>query len=248
MSNFYNNIGFTLASLENFEDKLFATQILKTFLATPEPLKPKTYNLLKGDKQIANVDELICAFIEPSDKTIDVKSVVICLDHEDKSGYMILWQKLYVEGFNGITGRVNTNLLKQQQHLLNDFYSLIKKLVRITKPVYGDCKNNAIKGREGINLALRLPDICHVSIFGPPYVELFGKELIETAPYEYIEEIAPGYYWLQANESVFEPVPEAKKRAIREHFGEDAFGRKLKGKTGRAPKFDFRNTVISSTV
>jgi hypothetical protein len=41
----------------------------------------------------------------------------------------------------------------------------------------------------------------------------------------FIGEIAPGYYWLQTNESVFEPVSEAKKRAIREYFGEDAFGR-----------------------
>jgi hypothetical protein len=248
MSNFYNSIGLFLLSLENFEDELFARQVLETLLSAPEPLKPKTYNLLQGDKQIASIDDLIYAFIEPRDKTINVKSVVLCLDHKDQSGYMIAWDKLHEPSFQLVSGKCEIDLLREQPSLLDDLRSLAQKLIKIVKPIYGDFRSKAIKGRDVVDLNVRLPDICHVSIFGPPYVELFGKEVIEAAPYEYIEEIAPGYYWLQANESVFDPVPEAKKRAIREHFGEDAFGRKLKGKPSRVPKFDFRNTLISSDI
>jgi hypothetical protein len=248
MSNFYNTVGFTLMSLEDFEDRLFAQQILDIFLTSPESLQPQTYNLLEGDRRIGLTDELIRVFIEPKDNTLDVKSVVLCLDYEPYCGYMIAWQKLHVTGFNSISGDLEIDLLREQPNLLDDFRSLIKKLIKIAKPVYGDFRSKAIKGRAAIGLTSRLPDVCHVTILGEPYVELFGKELIESAPYEYIEEIAPGYYWLQANESVFDPVPEAKKRAIREHFGEDAFGRKLKGKPSRVPKFDFRNTLISSDI
>jgi hypothetical protein len=247
MSSIYGGIGFFLLSLEDFEDKLFARQVIDAFLSTSEPLRPQTYSLLKGDKKIRSVDELTCVLTEPRDKVIDVKSITLLLHYENHCGYQVSWDKLYEPSFQLVSGSCEMGLLKQQPNLLDDLRFLTKNLIRIVKPVYGDFRSKA-RMRNGFDITLRLPDICHVSIFGPPYVELFGKDVIESAPYEYIEEIAPGYYWLQANESVFEPVPETKKRAIREHFGEDAFGRKLKGKPIRAPKFDFRNTLISPDI
>jgi hypothetical protein len=249
MSNVSGNIGFSLISLEDFEDELFAQQVIDALLSAPESLRPKTYSVLEEDKKIITIDELIYALLKPKDETVDVKTVTLLLKYENHCGYQISWDKLHEPGFQLVSGRCQIDLLKQQPHIFIDFCALIKKLIKIVKPVYGYLQNDTLKGSfAAFNLTSRLPDPRHVSILGAPYVELFGRAAIESAPFEYIEEIAPGYYWLQANESVFDPVPEAKKRAIREHFGEDAFGRKLKGKPSRVPKFDFRNTLISSDI
>jgi hypothetical protein len=254
MSNVYNTIGFLLLSLEDFENVNLAREVISILFSGSEELQPQIYNCLKGEKRIESMDELTDIFMGEgrySNHSLIAKLSTLILSRNNHCYYQISWDKIlpkFRPSPQMISGSLTISMLKEKPLLLSEFITQIKRLTEVSKPVYGDFQSRAIKGWDNpIDLEVRLPDIRPVSIYGPPYVELFGREAIESAPFQKIEEIAPGYYWLEANDSVFEPVPEETKAAIRKHFGEDAFmvGRRYRHKSGRAPKLDFRNTFVS---
>jgi hypothetical protein len=88
-----------------------------------------------------------------------------------------------------------------------------------------------------VNLVKRLPDIPAVSIYGQPYVNMFGEDKLRRAPFQVIDQLPGGLYWLEASNSILEPVGEEAKASIRAHLVEDAFssGGKRLHRTGRAP-------------
>jgi hypothetical protein len=82
------------------------------------------------------------------------------------------------------------------------------------------------------------------TIFGPPYVQRFGREKLLSAPAAIVEEIAPGMIYLQLTPKVEDVAADSPayftlRRRIKEHIGPDAFFDPVKGKGPyRAPKFD----------
>jgi hypothetical protein len=92
----------------------------------------------------------------------------------------------------------------------------------------------------------RLPEVPWLSIFGPPYEELFGAEGLATAPFASVEHRA-GHVWARLSESAFTEPDDAARDAIRAHLGEDAFvkGRRWPQRPGRAPEFDFSNVLLA---
>lgn len=86
-----------------------------------------------------------------------------------------------------------------------------------------------------------LPDLCWLTFFGKPYVQLFGREKIETAPVYQIEKIGDGYL-LQVSENIddinvcYKSYRE-KIEEIKKHLNPDAFYTKAKA-YGRSYFFD----------
>jgi hypothetical protein len=247
-------IEFFLVSLEDFEREAFAGEIIDIFMSLDPPMQPNKYDLLKGKRKIKDPEMLVDAFLGRTVKypcPEQCRTVSLLLScNEDVFDYQVAWDK-YVElpepVFQMIAGGAQISALEENIVLLDAFLNLVRRLSKVIKPVYGDIKSAAFPGWSmPVDLAVRLPDIRPISIYGAPYIEFFGRQAIESAPFKHIEKLSPDLYWLEANDSVFEQVAESDKQAIREHFGEDAFmaGKKWRYSSGRAPTFDFTNILF----
>ncbi len=256
MNNHIDGISFVLSSLEDFEDKQLARDVISSLLSASVQLVPKTYGKYKGEQKITDLEKVVDIFTnEPLRNNIGSSdffsgSLLLSCDRNRNCEYQVGWCKWRDKpGFPFLAGRLMTNLIQIKPSIFEDFCDVVKKLVPIVKPVYGEIRNMMFEGWDiPQNLTKRLPDIPSISIYGSPYINLFGKQTIESSPFNRMEEFLPGYYWLEANTSVFKPVPNDKKEAIRSHFGEDAFmkGHKWQYESGTAPNFDFSKVFLKT--
>ncbi len=100
-------------------------------------------------------------------------------------------------------------------------------------------------------LQKNIPDLYWGTVLGRPYVELFGRDRILSAPAAIVEELAENIFYLQLTDDIrdletrFDEV-EAVRQAIKEHLGSDAFFDETLGPdhTYRVPFFPLngRNT------
>lgn len=73
-----------------------------------------------------------------------------------------------------------------------------------------------------------LPDMYWGMIFGPPYVELFGKAKLLSAPAAIVQELSPDHIYLQLTDAItdlktdFQKVDEVRK-AVKAHLNHSAF-------------------------
>lgn len=248
MTNFIDGISFALNSLEDFDNVEFASSLTYLLLSAPGYLRPKKYGVYKADIDVS-FEGIVTTLINTSHdskKRFDCSLSLKCGKH---GGYNIHWDKRKEDPvFQLVSGYLMMDVIKKKTEQLGDFFNLIKGLVKIVKPVYGTVQSMALDGWDTpYDLKVRLPDIPSISIYGPPYIHFFGKEAILSAPFERIEELMHDYYWLEANQSVFEAVSEERRQAIREHFGEDAFmaGKKWRYQSGKSPNFDFSKVLQS---
>lgn len=75
-----------------------------------------------------------------------------------------------------------------------------------------------------------LRDLYWGNVFGPPYVELFGADRLRTAPAAVVDELRPGYFYVQVTGTILDlcdpdaiPRYQAARDAIKEHLGSDCF-------------------------
>lgn len=78
----------------------------------------------------------------------------------------------------------------------------------------------------GLSFRTCIGGIPWMALFGPPYVEMFGREVIETAPCK-VEEFAENCFMLLTSD---EPMPltcelQETQARVKKHLGEDAFCR-----------------------
>ncbi|HET8730547.1 MAG TPA: hypothetical protein VFM34_05490, partial [Moraxellaceae bacterium] len=155
------------------------------------------------------------------------------------------WNKSSQPGFSFIGGYLMFAAIDKDPQALADFVELARRLVAALAPAYGEIRSMAVKGWDApMNLQLRLPDVPPISIYGREYIELFGRDAIEAAPFQSVERVGEAY-WLVASESLREGVGDEARARIRAHFGEDAFmaNGKWKYQDGRAPRFDLSWSV-----
>ena len=110
------------------------------------------------------------------------------------------------------------------------FLELAKKLFLWSNSVYGfACHISKLGGLPGPGLTYEtcLGDIRWMTLFGPPYVKMFGREVIETAPCK-VEEFAENCFMLLTSDEPVEITPELLEiqEKVKIHLGEDAFARK----------------------
>lgn len=90
-----------------------------------------------------------------------------------------------------------------------------------------------------------LPDVYWANIFGTPYISLFGREALESAPAAAVEEVARGLFYVQltarADDVRERPAEFAEARAaLKRHLGEAAFWSAERGddpEAYEAPRF-----------
>jgi len=256
MSNLIDGLGFSLSSLEYLGDESKAEQIVTTLLAAPRFAVPKTYGAAQPLKlKIDPTNPLpIIDFLRPkrnalhSSLAVKYPDAMLLLEFPPNGYYMVHWKKDVSPSFAGVSGGVPWATLTQESGRLEDYVRLASTLAAITNAVYGEVRNMAIPGWDlPFDLLKRLPDIPWISIYGQPYVEMFGEARIRSAPFYKIEQQQSGHFILQATKDPREAVPESVKAAIRNHLGESCFmsGRRWRYSNGRAPAFDFGNVFLS---
>jgi hypothetical protein len=99
------------------------------------------------------------------------------------------------------------------------------------------------RGYYTVQLKDFLVQLKWATVFGPPYVRMFGRKTLLTAPAAVVEEIAPEMIYLQLTASVGDvsadlPAFFSLRRRVKAHIGSDAFFDPVKGKGPyRVPKF-----------
>jgi hypothetical protein len=244
MTNFIDALGFSLDSLDDFTDEQLARGVIGALLSAQGDLRPVKYGSFEPLRdRIGDIQSLLDVwFSARSSQDLRLELGGLLLAGRGLMGYQIGWQKSADPKFSFVNGYVGFSILKKRADTLENLLQLVRSLVDKISPVYGEVRSMATRGWDNpLDLKIRLPDPPWISIYGPPYVKLFGEDKIRTAPFLVVEELRPGFWWLQASSSPFEEIPEDLKVKIRQHFGEDAFmnSRQRRYATGIAPDFDF---------
>jgi hypothetical protein len=248
-------LDFSLTSVEDFEDRERARRVLERLTKfSSKELRPKRYGFDEPATQSFNEKDLEPVIDRwlygpghgnwPSKE----REGGVILDCSSVAGYQVSWRKAFKPSFSFVAGHVGLSLLRKNTGLLTEIEGLLKDLIPLVLPVYGDIRNMSLRDADlPFDLYRRLPDIPWISIYGPPYVSLFGRERLLEAPFRRVEDVHSGCIWAEASESAFEAVADEVKDAIRTHLGDDAFmsGGRWRYLDGRAPSFDFSKVRVS---
>lgn len=239
MSNLVPGITFSLSSLCDFANPSLAKEVVQTICDAPGSIRPSKFGPFEGASPLTDLDGPV-KFISQPGKHAEAGSLVLTASKNCE--YQVQWNRSNPPSFPFVGGFLLRNAFDKKPDVLMVFLALVKKLAPAANVVYGDIRSMEFAGWDTpFNLSVRLPDIPNASIYGKPYIEFFGREKIESAPFHRIEQLADDLYWLQATELLTDPVPEAARASIRKHFGEDAFmsGKKWRYSDGLHPVFDF---------
>jgi|GEM_PF-2505694 len=251
MSDSFDGLEFSIASLEDFSQSACARNLITTFLEVPPPeWIPKQY----GDSEPvgkhidpANLEGMVDTLTPSSQRRSmcegrsNYHGGSLTLEFMAKGAYMMNWSYGPPPVFAFASGWIPWSQVSVDTKM-QLWISLVRKLCEVVNPVYGEIRNG-LHPSYPFDLAKRLPDVPWISIYGAPYIKMFTEERILSAPFWKIERLPSGQYLLQATESPYEPIPEEKRSAIRRHLGEDAFmsGGRWRYRDGLAPDFVLNN-------
>jgi len=255
VSNLVPRLGFALTSLADFEDRRLAADVVGLMTSAENELSPVRYSayepvLTKLDRR--HLDPLVDVWLNagrtPEPPTAPRVGSLLLAGPNDGVSYQVSWGKSNVPTFPFVAGDIDIALVNSHGGLLEAWLDLIKRLAVRLNPLYGDIFNMSLRGWDTPHdLLKRLPDVQWTSIYGRPYVEMFGEAHICNAPFHRVDVLSPGLMWVQATPDIFEAVPEDVRSRIRQHLGEEAFmsGGQWRYQTGKAPDFDFSNVVLT---
>jgi len=236
-----NDIAFVLYSVLDFEKRDTVERVLETLLSAPLPLRPTHYGHSEADQRISDLKDVADLIVGVHRSATQSERFGGVLLRSGRCRYQLQWSKMRKPSMPFLLGSVDRELIESSPAQVSALYDLIKKLVFEVTAVYGEIRDMSSPFSDmPIDLWKRLPDLPAVSIYGFPYLTMFGETRLRDAPFCYMEQLSGGQYWLQASGTLLEPVSEQTKAAIRSHLGEDAFmsdGKRLY-KTGLAPEFD----------
>jgi hypothetical protein len=167
--------------------------------------------------------------------------------------YMLSWEKNNRVGFNSMNLSVEVNHL-QDIEKQQSFFDLCWTVARILQPVRGHVINQSIPYiPEPLAPQIIHPELHWINLFGRPYIELFGREKLLSAPCYKVEELAEGIIALQLTDNLFEPIPEEMRASVKKYLCEQAFVES--GKTYRdylnkdiiVPNFDYSQVMFDRT-
>jgi hypothetical protein len=173
---------------------------------------------------------------------------LLILEFCREGDFMIEWTKgeqppFRLPRFHSISGGIPRKYIEKPASRLEEYLGFIKCLVKVVSPVYGIIQNMMTPQWDiPYDLNIRLPDIPWGTIWGPPYIELFGREKIFNAPFYHIEELQSGHIFAQLTESILDPnLPDDIRSEIRTFLGEEYFMTGKKSyrhyKNGKSPNF-----------
>jgi len=75
-----------------------------------------------------------------------------------------------------------------------------------------------------LDLKKRLPEISWGTVFGEPYIELFGRERILNAPFDKVEEWHSNHIFCKLTPDLMNPdLPMTQREGVRHYLGSKAF-------------------------
>ena len=253
MTNLCDGLGFSLASFEDFENRKLAENVLEALLGGPDfavPTRYGVYDPVRERIRREDVSDVLDLWTGRNTKSGAHRSGLLQLVFCRDGYFMVNWSKgalppFDLPPFHFLSGDVPSARVSMPVGRVDEYLMLIMELVRITNPVFGKVQNTMTPHWDTpSDLTLRLPDVPWGSIYGKPYIEMFGRERLLSAPFHSIRELPSGHIFAQLTESVLDPeLPEDRRKAVREWLGEDCF---MVGKTpprryasGKAPDFDW---------
>lgn len=237
MSNLVAGISVSISTTDDFSKGDIAAGVIKAIFESPVNLKPVRYGLFSGDEIIECAEDIVRVLVGQESKS-EAGGVVLSANKDCE--YQLQWDRAnnllsYFGGF------LLSNAYRRNPKILHDYLSFIKGLAVVCNVAYGDIRSMNCDGWDTpFNLMMRLPEIPNVSIYGRPYVEMFGRDKIENAPFYQVEQIANDIYWLQSTADVTEMVSGSAREKIRGYFGENAYmaGKKWRYKDGTHPEWN----------
>jgi hypothetical protein len=226
--------------LADFEATSVVGPLVATLLDTPLGLRPTHFGYDEPHLPIKAADEVAALVV--GRKAVGQRMGGVSLGAGSIGYYQVRWAKLHRPVFSLVFGDFERAALQSAPLRLDSLLRLIRQIVPIVHAVYAEIRDMSAPNSEvPVDLLTRLPEIPAVSVYGPPYVEMFGESKLLHAPFRRIERLTVGYYWLEATDSIFEPPTMDEAARIRQYLGETAFmsGGKRLYRSGQAPNFDF---------
>ncbi|WP_156882669.1 hypothetical protein [Pseudomonas sp. CF161] len=237
MSNPVPGVTFSLSSMGDFSIPSQARAIIQCLDSAAASVRPTRFGAFEGRQPWVDVEEPLRFLAQPGTSATAGSLVLEAGSH---LGYQVQWNHSTPPSFPFVSGFLMRKAFSKKPAMLDDFLALIKQLAACSNTLYGDIRSMEFAGWDTpFNLHLRLPEIPNISLYGKPYIELFGRQAIERAPFQRVEQLGDDLYWLEATAQITDPVPDEVRLAIRRHFGEDAFmaGKKWRYSEGRHPEF-----------
>ena len=137
---------------------------------------------------------------------------------------------------------------------------LVKQLFLWINGVYGFGTHSSQRNEQytpGHSYQECLGSITWMALFGLPYVSMFGKEVLQTAPCK-VEEFIENCFMLLTSEEPCEPTEElvTRQQNVKKHLGEDAFFRRqpkriftlddIKAGRNKTEEFNYRKPNLSA--
>ncbi|MDQ6600830.1 hypothetical protein [Bacillus salipaludis] len=209
--------GFQTPKHVNVVDEFF--QILKE---TDESYLPKKISICGSDKTLYSVENAKKLWIKSRE---EMSFYNIDLHHPKYTGSINWGPRNETE----ISLWIKTDFITKKNGT-RKFLELAQKLFLWSNSVFGfTCHISKLCGAPGPGLTYKtcLGDIGWMTLFGLPYVEMFGREVIETVPCK-VEEFAENYFMLLTSDEPVRKSPEILEiqEKVKMHLGEDAFDRK----------------------
>jgi hypothetical protein len=260
MTRTFERISVDLFSLKNFQDSALASNVINLINSFSDDFIPQVYDYYEPEKRIYNKNEpqkVIEIWVNEEANKIAAEddfagsSLIMKKKKGHKVEYIISWEKENTLHFNTFIMSIDLSYFRKSEHL-EHFLDFYKELSLLIKPVYGSIVNCAFPDwGEPVNLKVRLPEIPWGTIFGEPYIEMFGKERLLAAPYFKVDELKDGTIFLQATENIFTPINKNIRENIKRFLGEEAFvwdGKDYRNyKDGKVPEFDFSEVLFDKT-
>lgn len=151
--------------------------------------------------------------------------------------------------FNFISAAISKKFLEKSKGEMDIFNQFCNDLVCMFTPAHAEVYdfNSTIPCMATSNLiipddlTIRCPALKWRTYFGPPYIELFGRETILNAPCWKTEEVGETIV-LQLTETVFEEIPQELRQSVVDYF-EASVAPDLRAKLGKG--FLFRPFLAS---
>ena len=250
-------VSFNIFSLKDFQDAQLAERVLQAINEAGNDFIPDTYGAdevsAKTKYDPAHHEPLIRLWTDERDEATDVQrsfaSAWFLMKKKRKPNtcYQMRWKKDQEANFNYLTFSLNLDYLRKPENW-ERFMNLSNHLLLLLEPVQANIWNLMMpEWSEPIDLQVRHPELGWINYFGKPYIDLFGREKLLSAPCYRTFEIGEDIIGLQMSEDLFQPIPSDVRYAVKKHLGEDAFVEEGKWyryyKTGRIPAFDFSGVL-----
>ena len=253
----FPSVSFSIRSLKDFQDAKLAERVLEEINEAGKDFIPVfygEYEPLKLKYDSADPAPLIRLWMDERDggagaqRTVAEAMLLMEKKKKPKTSYQMHWQKDQQARFNYLTLAVDIDYLRNQKSFRR-FMDLGTRLLLLLEPVQANIWNEMIPGwYSPINMRVRHPELGWINYFGRPYIDLFGRERLLSAPCYRTFEIGEDIIGLQMSEDLFQPIPSEVRYAVKQHLGEDAFveeGKTYRSyKTGRVPEFDFSKILF----